>query len=55
LVGPKQSFGLAKMPSEAFSEMPPEKIETTLRTMLLLAKETATEVASRDALMRLGD
>lgn len=50
----KQLFGLAKTLSVAFGEMAPAKIETTLKAMLQLAKETSTEVASKDDLISMG-
>ena len=52
---PKQLFGLAKVLNIPFHQMTPEKIETTLATMLRLAKETGTEVASREALLKMED
>jgi hypothetical protein len=48
-----QLFALAKVLNVAFGQMAPEKIETTLRTILQLAKETSTEVASRQTLLDL--
>jgi hypothetical protein len=51
----KQLFGLAKTLSVAFGKMPPEKIETTLRTMLHLAKEAQMELATREELNSMGD
>lgn len=51
---PKQLFGLAELLNFSFAQMTPEKIETTLATMLRLAKDTGQEVASKDVLMRLG-
>jgi hypothetical protein len=51
----KQLFGLAKMLNVAFGQIPPEKIESTLKTMLQLARETSTEVASRETLLKLAD
>ena len=48
-----QLFALAKALNVAFGQMAPEKIETTLRTMLHLAKETSTEVAGRQMLLDL--
>ena len=52
---PKQLFGLAKVLNLAFHQVAAEKIETTLATMLRLAKETGIEVASRDTLLKMGD
>lgn len=50
-----QLFGLAKVLNIQFGQMEPEKMEVTLRTMLQLAKETGTEVASRETLLKLGE
>lgn len=49
----KQLFGLAKMLNVPIGQMEPEKMESALRTMLQLAKETGTEVASRESLLQL--
>lgn len=51
----KQLFGLAKVLTVAFNQMTPEKLETTLFSILKLAKETGTEVASRQALLEMGE
>ena len=52
---PRQLFGLAKVLNLAFHQVSAEKIETTLATMLRLAKETGTDIASREALLEMGD
>lgn len=51
----KQLFGLAKVLSVPIGQMDPAKMEATLRTTLQLAKETSTEVASRETLVGLGE
>lgn len=51
----KQIFGLAKVLNVAFHQMTPDKLEATLLSMLKLAKETGTEVASRQALLKMGE
>ena len=52
---PKQLFGLAKVLNLAFHQVAAEEIETDLATMLRLAKEIGSEVASRAALMKMGE
>lgn len=49
----KQLFGLAKILNVPIGQMEPEKMESALRTMRQLAKETGTEVASRESLLQL--
>lgn len=51
----KQLFGLAKILNVPIGQMDPAKMESTLRTMLQLAKETSTEVASRETLVGLDE
>jgi hypothetical protein len=51
----KQLFGLAKVLNLPFHQAPADKIETALASMLQLAKEAQTEVATRETLMSLGD
>jgi hypothetical protein len=51
----KQLFGLAKVLNVAFHQMTPDKLEATLGSMLRLAKETGTEIASRDVLLHMGE
>ena len=52
---PKQLFGLAKLLNVSFAQMSAEKIEVTLRAMLLAAKDLGQEVASKNDLMQLGE
>ena len=52
---PKQLFGLAKLLNVSFAQMSAEKIEVTLRAMLLVAKDLGQEVASKNDLMQLGE
>jgi hypothetical protein len=51
----RQLFALAKSLGVPLGQAAPEQIETTLRTTLLLADETDTEVASKEMLLKLGD